>query len=372
MIDTAPLKAVSIKDIWQALGYELPRGNSNARCFGTAHKNGDRNPSLGLDTKTNRYKCFACELQGDGIELVQQARGVDFVGATEWLADTFGVARERLASRDDPKYIDRINTPIKPLQSYKLEPIRNDTFAYELPEHIGIYRAFYSYCDKPNDKLKAWWHGRGLSDELLEWAGWRSITKATWQTIAKEYKPKQLLSAGLLTERPNGQLTPLFYNHLVAVPFFDTNELIYLRARSLDPTVKAKYLAPRDTSPPIYNYQAICTYDGKQPLFITESETDALALIDMGETAIALVGGQKHPDSLTVRETTHLVTKGLSPKIQVNIVADRDTTGEQFFTNIAKALYIAGVPSDRIEKYQSDPDYKDIGEQLKHERQDND
>ena len=365
MIDTAPLKAVSIKDIWQALGYELPRGNSNARCFGTAHKNGDRNPSLGLDTKTNRYKCFACELQGDGIELVQQARGVDFMGATEWLADTFGVARERLSDKNEYKYISHSKTPVKAPTSYQQEPIRNASFSYEPPEHIAIYRAFYNYCDKPNDQLKAFWSDRGLSDELLEWAGWRSITKETWLTLTKEYKPKQLLQAGLLTERPNGQLKPLFYNHTVAVPFFDTDQLIYLRARSLDPAAKAKYLAPRNTSPPIYNYQAICTYDGKQPLFITESETDALALTDMGETAIALVGGQKHPDSLTVRETTHLVTKGLSPRIQVNIVADRDTTGEQFFESVAKALYIAGVPSDRIEKYQSHPDYKDIGEQLK-------
>ena len=56
MIDTEHLKAIDIKDVWQALGFELPRGNSNARCFSQAHKNGDRNPSLAFDTRTNRYK----------------------------------------------------------------------------------------------------------------------------------------------------------------------------------------------------------------------------------------------------------------------------------------------------------------------------
>jgi len=99
-------------------------------------------------------------------------------------------------------------------------------------------------------------------------------------------------------------------------------------------------------------------------LFITESETDALALTELGEIALALVGGQKHPDSLVVRELAHLITKGLTPKLLVKIVADRDTTGDTFFNNVAKALYLAGVPSDNIEKYQSDPEYKDIGEQL--------
>lgn len=166
-----------------------------------------------------------------------------------------------------------------------------------------------------------------------------------------------------MSERPNG-LTPLFYNHTVAVPFYDADGLIYLRARSLDPTVKAKYLAPKNTSPPIYNYQAVLEYDGTKPLFITESETDALALTELGEIALALVGGQKHPDSLVVRELAHLITKGLTPKLLVKIVADRDTTGDTFFNNVAKALYLAGVPSDNIEKYQSDPEYKDIGEQV--------
>lgn len=159
--------------------------------------------------------------------------------------------------------------------------------------------------------------------------------------MAKEFTSKQLLEAGLLTERPNG-LTPLFYKHNVAVPFYDTNGLIYLRARTLDPTVKAKYLAPRNTSPPIYNYQTVVAYDGTRPLYITESETDSLALNELGEIAIALVGGQKHPDSLVVRELAHLITNGLSPSIEINIVADRDTTGDSFFTNVAKALYLAG------------------------------
>ncbi|HPD99436.1 MAG TPA: hypothetical protein PKV52_04155, partial [Candidatus Saccharibacteria bacterium] len=186
----------------------------------------------------------------------------------------------------------------------------------------------------------------------------------TYQTLAKEYSTKQLLEAGILTERANG-LTPLFYKHTVAVPFYDMNGLIYLRARTLDPTVKAKYLAPRGTSPPIYNYQTIAEYDGSRPLYITESETDALALNVIGETALALVGGQKHIDSLVVRELAHLITYGLSPKIEVNIVADRDTTGEAFFKSVADALYIAGVPANNLNKYQSDEQYKDIAEQVK-------
>ena len=364
MIDTEPLKAVDIKDVYQALGYELRGGHSNARCFSDAHKNGDRNPSLGLDSKTNRFKCFSCGIQGDTIELVMQARGIDFKQATEWLADTFNTPISRTNDQPTKRYIDRPNTPIKAPTRLTQEPIRNSNYDYELPEHIDVYRAFFEYTSDPSDELLEFWHGRGLSDDLLKRANWRTITKQTWQTMAKEFTSKQLLEAGLLTERPNG-LTPLFYKHNVAVPFYDMNGLIYLRARSLDPTVKAKYLAPRNTSPPIYNYQTVVEYDGIRPLFITESETDALALNELGETALALVGGQKHPDSLVVRELAHLITNGLSPSIEINIVADRDTTGDSFFTNVAKALYLAGVPSDNLNKYQSDEQYKDIAEQVR-------
>lgn len=363
MIDTMPIKAVNIKDVWQALGFELRGGNSNAHCFSAVHVNGDRNPSLGLNTKANRFKCFSCGIQGDNIELVMQARGLDFKEATEWLSDTFNAPISRYNDKPTKRYIKPANSPTKAPTRLNLEPIRNPEYTYQRSEHIDIYESFLSHTVEPNEQLLTFWRSRGLSDDLLKRANWRTITKQTWQAITKEYSPKQLLEAGLLSERPNG-LTPLFYNHTVAVPFYDADGLIYLRARSLDPTVKAKYLAPKNTSPPIYNYQAIVEYDGVKALFITESETDALALTELGEIALALVGGQKHPDSLVVRELAHLITKGLTPKLLVKIVANRDTTGDTFFNNVAKALYLAGVPSDNIEKYQSDPEYKDIGEQL--------
>jgi len=364
MINTQPLKELDIKDVWQALGYELRGGHSNARCFGTAHKHGDRNPSMGLDIKTNRFKCFACGIQGDSIELVMQARGLDFKEATEWLSDTFNVPLSHVNTQVNKTYIDRPNTPIKAPTGFIQEPIRNPNFDYALPKYIDIYRAFFSYTEPPNKELLDFWFERGLSDQLLERANWRIITKQTWQTLAKEYSTKQLLEAGLLNRTANG-FTPLFYKHNIAVPFYDINGLIYLRARTLDPKQKAKYLAPRNTSPPIYNYQTIAEYDGIKPLFITESETDSLALSETGETALALVGGQKHPDSLVVRELVHLITKGFNRKIQINIVADRDPTGDAFFSNVAKALYLAGIPNGNIYKYQSEPEYKDIADQIK-------
>ena len=145
-----------------------------------------------------------------------QARDIDFKQATEWLADTFNARISRINDKPTKTYIDRPNTPIKAPTRLTQEPIRNSNYDYELPEHIDIYRAFFDYTSDPNDELLEFWHGRGLSDDLLKRANWRTITKQTWQTMAKEFTSKQLLEAGLLTERPNG-LTPLFYKHNVCL-----------------------------------------------------------------------------------------------------------------------------------------------------------
>lgn len=65
------LKGLDIKDVAERLGVELPRGNGNARCFNQeAHANGDRHGSLGFNTRSNTFKCFACGISGDTIALV--------------------------------------------------------------------------------------------------------------------------------------------------------------------------------------------------------------------------------------------------------------------------------------------------------------
>jgi putative DNA primase/helicase len=55
-------------------------GNNNARCIRPEnHKNGDQNPSMSFDPKTNSFKCFGCNgVQGDVYRLVEMVLGCDF------------------------------------------------------------------------------------------------------------------------------------------------------------------------------------------------------------------------------------------------------------------------------------------------------
>jgi len=363
------LRSIPIKDLAERLGIELGRGRSNAKCFNTAaHKHGDKNGSLGFNERSNRFKCFACEVQGDTIALVQAITGKEFREACEHLAELYGIQAtvERFNAKPDktPDY-DR-KTPY----TAPTEPTRiNEYYDYDLQPYSAIYQTLYDLSDEPNQQLVNWYKQRGLSVKLLKASGWRTVTPATANKLLDKYNLDELNAAGLI--RDNYDIRRVFKTHTVITPYFngDADKVIYVRFRTLEPGNKTKYLAPKDGQPiiyrSIYNYQTIAEYDGSRPLYITESETDALALNELGEIALALVGGQKHLDSLVVRELAHLIINGFSPKLQINIVTDRDTTGEVFFKSVADALYIAGVPADNLNKYQSDEQYKDIADQVK-------
>lgn len=64
------------------LGTPLPRGDEYA-VFCPLHS--DTNPSLYLNTKKNLWYCFPCDVGGDGIALLREARGLSFPDAVRWI-----------------------------------------------------------------------------------------------------------------------------------------------------------------------------------------------------------------------------------------------------------------------------------------------
>jgi len=377
----ADLRAIPIKDVAERLGVELGHGRANARCFNSqAHKHDDRNGSLGFNEHTNRFKCFACGVSGDTIALVEQVEGKTFREACEVLAGLFNITinterTERANGQKPSPDFDRKS----PYKDYN-DPIRlNGAYEYNALPYTDIYQEFYNNTEPPNDELKKWWHGRGFDDELLEAYGWRVITPKTYNKTLKRYDEATLTQSGLI-RAINGQLRHIFSTHNIVTPYFD-NELfngdkkvLYLRARTLDPTQKAKYLAPSGTSPIIYGYNRLIwwamNYPDTPPLYVTESETDAMAITQLAKlkgknvTAVALVGGQKSEHSLTVRELVYILG-AVDKSITVNIVTDRDKTGDVFYNAVATALYKAGFNPNNLIKWQEwHEGLKDVGEHL--------
>ena len=69
-------RAAPITTVAAALGLEV--AGRKARCYNAAaHKSGtDETPALVFFPDSNRFKCFACGVYGDAIDLVQAVRQV--------------------------------------------------------------------------------------------------------------------------------------------------------------------------------------------------------------------------------------------------------------------------------------------------------
>ena len=372
------LKGLDIRDVADRLGVELPRGNGNARCFNQeAHAHGDRHGSLGFNVKTNTFKCFACGISGDPIALVQAYNKVEFREACEWLANSYGIKLEGIEPRaNSDKKPDYDNRRIYRGEN---EPLRlsSSLFDYET-DNQEIYQALYDLSDAPDDCLKEWWHKRGFSNSLLQTYGWRIVSPKTIKMLLGGYDYPTLAKAGLVSD-DRGQLEQFlkrYVSHNVIVPFYDetifkNHRVLYVRFRDLTKGAKIKYLAPKGSHPVIYGYDRLCGWAMTCPkpnaLYITESETDSIAVTELAKRqgkivqAIALVGGQKNEHSLVLRELAEAVKD--HKEATINIVTDRDKTGETFFRAVATTLYKAGFTE--IYKWQEwSTSLKDVGEHL--------
>ena len=82
---------IPVADVAAAL--ELEVVGDKIRCWRPEnHQHGDRTPSVPIDQRRNRVRCFVCDKRAhSGIDLVQMVTGLDTCGAILWIADRFPV-----------------------------------------------------------------------------------------------------------------------------------------------------------------------------------------------------------------------------------------------------------------------------------------
>lgn len=79
----------NIVDVAMWAGVEIKRTGANYVALCPFHE--DHNPSLFIDVKKNRYKCFACGEGGDPIRFVMAKEGYCFIDAVKYLAKKYGI-----------------------------------------------------------------------------------------------------------------------------------------------------------------------------------------------------------------------------------------------------------------------------------------
>lgn len=335
------LKAIPIREVARAVGLEVRSETANARCFNhTAHPNGDRNPSLGLNNKTNLFKCFSCNIHGDAIELVGQTQGLDFKESCEWLATQFGIGK----STNNSSIYSRL-AKIKRV-IYKDPPPKPAT-----SKDVEIYSRFYELTDPLTNEERRFLKDKGFTTQTIERFKWRNISDAAVKKLKSEFPIEELEDSGLFKQ---GKF--MFYYHRLLVPFWQDGRLVYLRARTLSNAAGAKFVNVLGKDTQIFNYDALYEIPTTGSLHIAEGETDTMTLAQDGLPTIGIMGATQ---DRTVRQIADLLGGGFGDAIKVVLAFDNDKAGQEATKKHAHALFKKGI---RAEIMQIPAEFKDVND----------
>lgn len=256
-----------IIDLAQRLGLEIRR--NQARCYNSqAHAHGDKKPSLGLNPKTNRYKCFTCGVGGSVIDLYMAIKGVDFKTAVNELSEG------RIGGKFNYK-------PLPP------PPPKSTKF---MPSNSEVYEKLALFCGGRDKEATDYLKGsrRGLSEAILARFNIFSINnyqKAN-QYLKDSFSPEILKGSGVVGE--SGNL--LFYLHKVIIPFYDKGKIIFLQGRDITGKANQKYINLVGIEKPIFNLESLTKLNPGDKVYICEGAFDAIRLEQEGYNAVAILG----------------------------------------------------------------------------------
>ena len=294
-----------IIELAERLGLEVRR--KQAHCYNSqAHKNGDKKPSLGFDTKTNRYKCFACGVSGSVIDLYMALKGVDVKEAIQELGNGHTAYYQ-------------IPTTTKPTAKKTTKPQEDTSGVYEtLLELTTLDKETAEYLLE-----------RGLTGETTKRFNLTAVHDyATINKQLKEqYSLKTLQEAGIYGEKGN----LVFYKHKVVIPFYERGKVVFLQGRNLDGT-HPKYLNLARDGKPLFNAEVMQTLADNDKVYLCEGVFDAMRLTQEGYNAVAILGVTDFTEEKV----------NLFKRFDVVLVLDNDEAGREMTQAIAKLFYLTG------------------------------
>lgn len=356
------LKAIPIADVARHLGLQAKRSGSSSlvHCFNSqAHTHGDRNPSLHLQNRTNRFQCYACGIKGSTIDLVMQCKGLDFAAAAAELGQTFNLpGRTKTPSKKGS------TGPAVP-RSSNLRKSERPIFGKWLgwrpePSDQAIYEQILKLApidDKAINYLK---NQRGLTDQVItDYRLGHVIESARtcreiFDKLWLEYNPDQLRHSGAFKLRRD-QLKLVWWDRTLLIPFLDQGKIIYLQGRRKDDRL-SKYVNLAGVPRPLYNVDQASSMPTTEPIYLCEGVFDALAIIAQGKPAVAVLG-------VSARDI-----EALRPLIDHPIIIARqnDKASRQWAKDIADTLATIGK---RNVKALVVPDgFKDVSEYLSNQK----
>lgn len=60
-------------------------------------------PSASVDVDRQRFRCFACDIQGDAIDIIMQQEGLEYVSGSQRAEEITGIERKKISSGSGSK-----------------------------------------------------------------------------------------------------------------------------------------------------------------------------------------------------------------------------------------------------------------------------
>jgi DNA primase len=206
---------------------QLKRSGKNYTGFCPFHAN-TRTPAFVVWPETGTWRCFGeCNDGGDIFKYVMKREGWDFPEALRQLAQRAGVELR----------------PLTPQETEQREA--HDSLRSLLESATNYFK--HQLLNNPEGKIALdYLHRRGLTDETIKvfelgYApdGWETMVN---HFLEKGYNPKDLVAAGLASEREDGSLYSRFRNRVI-FPIRDHRErMAGYGARALSDEDMPKYL----------------------------------------------------------------------------------------------------------------------------------
>ncbi len=344
MIDketTETLNKTPIQQVAGWLGVTLPKRGST-HCPFPDHE--DKNPSFEVKASGTHWICYGCGRKGGSIDFVKEYKGMDFLAAKQWLENQ---ACNGGSTRTAKKAVKT-----------KSEELRKPAEVRDSGEHYDVYAFLLTLCPLL-ESGKNYLIERGITLETIE--AFKVAQMPRQSLLPKlfgKFGYERIHAAGLLTQKSTTEVSRIIFPwNSIIFPFWESGKAVYLQARALEGAEQyGKWRNLNFLPKRIYNVDAI-TQTSKRPFAICEGVIDTLSAIELGYSAVGMMGWSAKftPDQIRALR-----------KKEVEILLDWDEKGEKGAQQLREELNQYGVVS--IRKKLPSTTATDLNEYLKEKR----
>lgn len=330
------LLALPVEEVAEALGIRVTR--HHALCF----MHDDHHPSLVFNPRTNRWKCYVCDVWGNNIDLVQRHQGLSFVDACHWLARQFGILIDG-QTVTAPVTVKRPQPPKRVVE----QPVIDTEMLQALVDSLSL-------TDKARQFL---FDERQYAPEVVQQLHLCSADsdREILDVLFSKFPEERILRSGLAWQS-KGVWRTYFNTPCLFFPYYDQQgQLVTLQARYLGNTDEhQRFQFPRGSKTMVFNLPQLNRLVNGEPLFISEGVTDCIALLSTGKCAVAI------PSATTLKsqELEEIVHHPLA------MYPDQDEPGERLYQKLLSLVEAHQGSIHRLQLPEGCKDYSVFYRQL--------